>query len=153
MSDELPQTPDDALARAIVSQSPDALIVSDPDGRIVVWNASAERLFGYAAAEVINQSLDIIIPERLRQAHWDGFNRALSSGVTKTAGRALTTRSMRKDGSTLYVDVGFSLLKNDAGTVIGALACARDCTERFAAEKALRARAAELEKRISERQG
>jgi PAS domain S-box-containing protein len=77
----------------------------------------------------------MIIPERLRAAHWAGFEKALGSGVTKYAGRVLTTRSVHKDGRRLYVDLSFALLKNADGTMAGALAIARDATERYLAEK------------------
>jgi PAS domain S-box-containing protein len=130
----------------IVEDAPDALIFADRHGAIRLWNRAAQTLFGYSAAEVMGQSLDLMIPERLRAAHWAGFDKALESGVTKYAGRVLTTRSMHKDGRRLYVDLSFSLLKDDAGNFAGALAIARDATERYNAERELRTRLAELEK-------
>jgi PAS domain S-box-containing protein len=57
------------LYQAIVEQGPDAIIFADRDGSIQVWNRGAETVFGYAAAEVLGKSLDVIIPERLRHAH------------------------------------------------------------------------------------
>jgi PAS domain S-box-containing protein len=137
------------LHEAIVQQAPDAIIFADRDGAIRVWNRAAESIFGYAAAEVLGQSLDIIIPERLRAAHWAGFDKALATGETKYAGRVLTTRSMHKDGRRLYVDLSFSLVKDDSGGFAGALAIARDTTERYLAERDLRARVAELEKKAA----
>jgi PAS domain S-box-containing protein len=127
---------------AIVEQAPDAVIFADPDGLIRVWNRGAEAIFGYAAPEVLGTSLDIIIPEPLRKAHWAGFRKALESGTTKYSGRVLTTRSMHKDGRRLYVDLSFSLVRDAAGAIIGALAMARDCTERYLAEKARAAKSA-----------
>jgi PAS domain S-box-containing protein len=124
------------LYEAIVEQAPDAVIFADRDGAIRVWNRGAEAIFGYAAPEVLGASLDVIIPEPLRKAHWQGFDRALESGTMKYAGRVLTTRSMHKDGRRLYVDLSFSLVKDAVGTIVGALAMARDCTERYLAEKA-----------------
>src|ERR1043165_4806911 len=88
--------------KALVAQLPDGIIVSDREGRITVWNAGAERIFGHRAAEVMGRSLDVIIPERLRAAHWAGFDASLASGREKYAGRVMTTRSMHKDGSKLY---------------------------------------------------
>jgi PAS domain S-box-containing protein len=75
-------------------------------------------------------SLDVIIPERLRAAHWEGFNRAIDSGQTKYAGKVITTRSAHKNGGKLYVDLSFALVRDRAGAVIGALAIGRDCTAR-----------------------
>ncbi len=114
------------LLGAIVEQAPDAIIFADREGLIRVWNRSAERLFGYPAAEVTGRSLDVIIPERFRLAHWEGFKAALASGRTKYEGRALTTRSTHKDGSKLYVDLSFSLVRDRAGAVTGALAIGRN---------------------------
>ena len=71
--------------------SSDAIIVAGRDGAIKVWNRGAETIFGYAAAEVLGKSLDVIIPERLRAAHWEGFRRAIDTGRTKHGNRVLTT--------------------------------------------------------------
>jgi PAS domain S-box-containing protein len=114
-----------ALFQAIVEQAPDAVIFADREGAIRVWNRAAETVFGYSAAEVLGGSLDLIIPERLRTAHWNGFREAIRTGRTKHAGRALTTRSMHKDGTRLYLDVSFSLVRDSAGAVVGALAIGR----------------------------
>ncbi len=118
------------LFQAIVEQAPDAIIFADREGAIRVWNRGAEAVFGYAAAEVLGNSLDVIIPERLRRAHWEGFRRAIDTGQTKFGGRVLTTRSVHKDGSKLYVDLSFGLIRDEAGAIAGALAVARDCTAR-----------------------
>ena len=124
------------LHEAIVQQAPDAVILVDRDGMIRVWNRSAEAIFGHAASEVIGANLDVIIPEPLRKPHWQGFDKALESGTMKYAGRVLTTRSVHKDGRRLYVDLSFSLVRDSAGNLLGVLAMARDCTERYLAEKA-----------------
>jgi PAS domain S-box-containing protein len=124
------------LYEAIVEQAPDAIIFSDRDGAIRVWNRGAEAIFGHTAPEVLGTSLDVIIPEPLRKAHWQAFDEALESGTTKYAGRVLTTRSVHKDGSRLYVELSFALVRDAAGAIVGALAMARDCTERYLAEKA-----------------
>jgi PAS domain S-box-containing protein len=116
----------DLLFRAIVEQAPDAMIYADREGLIRIWNAAAEKVFGHTAAEAVGASLDIIIPERFRAAHWDGFNKAVASGVVRHQGRAMTTRSMRKDGSKLYLEVSFGLVRDAAGTVIGSLAIGRE---------------------------
>jgi PAS domain S-box-containing protein len=118
------------LFQAIVEQAPDAIIFADRAGAIRVWNRGAEAVFGYGAAEVLGNSLDVIIPERLRRAHWEGFRRAIDSGQTKYGDRVLTTRSVHKDGSKLYVDLSFGLIRNEVGAIAGALAVGRDCTAR-----------------------
>ncbi len=136
------------LFEAVVEQAPDAIIFADCDGAIRVWNRGAETVFGYSAAEVLGKSLDVIIPERLRSAHWEGFRRAIAAGQTKYGNRVLTTRSVHKDGSKLYVDLSFGLVRNRAGAVAGALAIGRDCTARYLSDNALRARVLALEEKL-----
>src|SRR5438552_13886334 len=131
--------------REIVEQAPDAIIFADRDGAIRVWNQGAETIFGYAAGEVLGKSLDVIIPERLRRAHWEGFHRAIDTRQTKHGNRVLTTRAVHKNGSKLYVDLSFGLVTDEAGVVTGAMAVGRDGTARYLSEGALRARVAELE--------
>ena len=141
----MPEQAGAALSRTIVDQAPDAIIFADRDGMIRVWNRGAERIFGYPAADALGSSLDLIIPERFRRAHWEGFQRALDTGRTKYADRVLTTRSAHRDGSKLYVDLSFGLVTDDGGAILGALAIARDSTARYAADAALRSRLAALE--------
>ncbi len=140
-----------ALSQGIVDQAPDAIIFADRDGIVRLWNSGAERIFGHTAADVIGGTLDIIIPERMVQAHNNGFNHAVSTGEMKYVNKVLTTRSMHKDGSRLYVDMSFGLVRDKDGNVLGALAVARDITERFANESAQRAKIAELEKALAEK--
>lgn len=123
---------------AIIEQAPDPLIFADLEGVIRVWNAAAAQLFGHSAQEAIGQTLDLIIPERFRDQHWTGFDRALTEGDTKYRGQLLTTRSVRKDGTTIYLELAFAILKGLEGNVLGALAQARDVTERFERERAAR---------------
>lgn len=140
-----------ALSKAIVDQAPDAIIFVDTAGMIKVWNSGAERIFGHAAADVMGGPLDIIIPERMVQAHNKGFDHAVATGEMKYVNKVLTTRSMHKDGSQIYIDMSFGMVRDDAGTILGALAVARDITERFASEKAQRVHIAELEKSLTEK--
>jgi len=138
-----------SVYQAIVEQAPEAIILADRSGMITVWNRGAETVFGWTAAEVLGLSLDVIIPERLRRAHWDGFRRAMDSGETKYGGRVLATRSMHKNGSKLYVDLSFALVKDRSGAVIGALAVGREVTARHLAENELRAQVRTLEEKLA----
>lgn len=141
MSHDPASSPDAAaLAAAIAEQSPDAIVFADRDGVIRFWNRAAEHVFGWSKAEALGQHLDLMVPERLRAAHWAGFDAAIASGVTRHSGKAMTTRSLHKDGRRLYVEMSFGLVRDAAGTVIGALACARDGTE-AALERAARRQA------------
>lgn len=129
----------------LFEQAPDAIVFADRDGIIREWNAAAERIFGQSAADAIGQSLDLIIPEQYREAHWRGYERALAAGETKYSGQAMPTRSMRRDGETIYVELTFAIVRGADGTVIGALAHARDISERWAREREQRRRMRELE--------
>src|SRR6185295_17598484 len=111
-------------------------------------NAAAVRVFGFTAEEAVGQSLDIIVPERFREAHWRGYERALSEGRTKYSGQALPTRSARKDGSTIYVELTFAIVHDSNASVIGALAHARDISERWEREREQRRKLQELEQKL-----
>lgn len=139
-----------AMASKLVEQSPDAMIFAGADGLIQVWNAAAERIFGYPAEEAVGRSLDIIIPERFRQAHWAGFERAMGEARTKYEGKSLPTRAQKKDGSQFYVELAFAIVLVD-GKAAGALATARDITERFERERADRQRLRELEEQLAQK--
>jgi PAS domain S-box-containing protein len=133
------------LCRRIVEAASEAVIFADRDGLIRLWNRGAELIFGYPATEAIGRSLDLIIPERLRDAHWQAFGRSLETGRTQHTDRVLTTRSMHRNGDKLYVDLSFGLVKDVNGVVLGAFAVGRDCTARYLAERSLKARVQELE--------
>jgi PAS domain S-box-containing protein len=120
----VPANPDSELFRALVEQLPEALIFADPEGNVRVWNASAEALFGWSAAEAVGRNLDFIIPEHLRARHWDGYARAIAAGHTRPDAKPMLTRATHKDGSKLYAEFAFGIVK--AGErVLGALATAR----------------------------
>ncbi|NLU13452.1 MAG: PAS domain S-box protein [Gammaproteobacteria bacterium] len=137
------------LASWLIEQSPDAMIYSDIQGRVRVWNAAASKMFGFSAEQAIGQSLDIIIPEKLRKAHWRGFDAAIAAGVTKHSGKPMPTKALRADGSEFYTEMGFALIFNNQGVVVGTVAQARDITERFEKGRAERQRLQELEKRLA----
>lgn len=132
------------LSDAILHSMPEALIFADLDGIIRLWNPGAETVFGFAASEAIGQSLDLIIPEKLRKAHWDGFNKAIVRGGTLPGRSSAITRSLHKSGEQTYVDMSFAMVKDQAGQMLGSMAVARDATQRFLEEKNLRRQLAEL---------
>lgn len=140
--DRPPEPAQAALHEAIVASLADAVIFADAQGVIRVWNAAAQAVFGFSAGEALGKHLDLIIPERLRAAHWAGFDRALQSGTTRLAGRATLTRGLHKDGRRLYVDMSFAIVRAATGEVLGAVAVARDVTEREEAKRAAAAAAA-----------
>jgi PAS domain S-box-containing protein len=136
------------LSQALIEHLADAVIFTDRDGVIQLWNPGAEAVFGYAADEVLGRRADMLIPERLRRAHWAGFDSAIQTGRMKHARGSMTTRSTHKDGSDRYVDMSFALVKDAAGRALGAVAVARDITDRFRAEKESRKRLADLEAQL-----
>lgn len=124
-------------APLILEQVADAVIYTDRTGSIVLWNAAAVALFGYSAGEAIGQSLDLIIPEHLRNAHWRGFEAAMATGVTRLQGRPTLTRAKHQSGRKLYVEMTFALVKPDGGVAQGAVAVARDVTDRIEEQRAV----------------
>jgi PAS domain S-box-containing protein len=125
------------LAEMILDQVADAVICTDRSGAIIRWNPACTALFGYPAGEALGQSVDLIIPEHLRAAHWSGFDAAMAKGVTKLHGRPTLTRALHKSGRRLYVEMTFAIVKGDAESeVFGSVAMARDVTERVERERA-----------------
>lgn len=134
----------ESTAFHILRSMPEAVIFSDLEGIVRVWNGGAEKIFGWSAAEAIGQSLDMIIPERMRKAHWDGFNQAVARGGVKAGRTSMITRSLHKSEEFIYIDMSFEMVRDDAGNMLGSLAVARDATKRFNDEKALRKQLADL---------
>ncbi len=118
------------LADWILEQTTDALVYCDAEGVIARWNAAAEALFGFKRAEAIGASLDIIVPEPLRAAHWEGFRRAVAQGRTRLGGRPTRTRAVHRNGARLLLDMSFALVRDPAGAVVGAVAIARIAADR-----------------------
>jgi PAS domain S-box-containing protein len=115
---------------SIVESSGDAIVSKDLDGIIISWNSAAERLFGYAAEEVIGKSITILIPEELHDEEpkiLDRIRRGDSLDHYETV-------RQRKDGSRLPVSLSVSPVKDAHGTIIGASKIARDITARKEAE-------------------
>jgi PAS domain S-box-containing protein len=131
------------FAATLVNAMADAVIYADAQGIVRFWNAGAERMFGFAAAEAVGQSLDIIVPENLRQRHWVGFNETVRTGRSRyESGALLAVPAMRKDGTRISVEFTIVPFHDDADLIVGIGAVMRDVTERFEEMKALRKAAA-----------
>lgn len=125
------------LAERIIDQVADAVIYASRSGVIMRWNRAAAALFGFSAQDALGQSLDLIIPEHLRAAHWRGFEAAVTTGAMKLEGRPTLTRALHKSGRRLYVEMTFAIVKGEAeGEVLGSVAMARDVTDRVERERA-----------------
>lgn len=137
----------DRLCREIVDGVSDAVVFADREGIIRLWNAGAERVFGYTAGEAVGRSLDLIIPEALRKRHWEGYFRVIESGATRYGAEPLAVPGIRKDGSRISLEFSIALLR-DGATVIGAAAVLRDVTARWVKDKELRERLKALEAKV-----
>lgn len=122
----------------IVSQAADAILAADPAGTIRLWNHGAERIFGIPAAKAIGQSLDLIIPEGLRQRHWEGWGKAMQSGESRYGEAMLRVPAIRGDGSRFSSEFSIVMLKDKAGQVTGIAAILRDVTEQWEREQQLK---------------
>jgi PAS domain S-box-containing protein len=128
-----------ALFEAIIREAADAIVYADAAGVIRFWNSGAERIFGYAAAEAVGQSLDLIIPERLRARHWEGFRQVMRTGRSRYgAGDLLAVPAQRKDGARISVEFTIVPLRDAGGRMLGMAAILRDVTQRFNEMKALK---------------
>jgi PAS domain S-box-containing protein len=135
-----------ALARAILGTVSDAVIAADRDGVITFWNPGAERIFGHAANEAVGQSLNLIIPERLRAAHWQGFFEVMRTGRSRYGtGDLLSVPGIRRDGRRISLEFTIVPLKDTEDPIIGMAAILRDVTSRFEELRTLRQRLAELD--------
>jgi len=134
----------DWLCRRIVTESRDAIIFADREGRIRLWNIGAEAMFGYRAAEVMGLDLGVLIPEKLRDRHNEGYRRVMASGVSRYATELLAVPGLKKDGSRISLEFTITLIKDDAGATLGAAALIRDVTARWQRDQELKKSLGEL---------
>jgi PAS domain S-box-containing protein len=139
-------TPD---LKQLVEAVGDAIVISDAGGAITLWNPAAERMFGFTQGEALGRSLDLIIPERQRQRHWDGYQKTMDTGVTRYGNDVLRVPAVHKDGHTLSIAFTVALLHTADNKVAAIVAVIRDESSRFAEDRALRKRLAELEARLA----
>src|SRR3954447_3752451 len=134
------------LLEAILQTSSEAIIASDADGRVLFWNPGATRIFGFDAKEAVGQSLDLIIPEKLRARHWQGYRHVMDTGRSRYGeGDLLSVPAVTKDGRRISVEFTIVMLRDDQGTAIGMASVMRDTTARFEEMKSLRRKIAALE--------
>lgn len=133
------------ISRHILSLAPDAILYADAEGLIRIWNRGAEMMFGYSADEALGQSLDLIIPERLRARHWEGYRQVMASGKSRYGTKLLSVPALHRSGQQLSCEFSIVMLKNEGGEVVGVGSIMRDITARWAREKELKERIADLE--------
>ena len=132
------------FARAILATSADAILATDREGVIRFWNPGAARIFGFAEGEAVGASLDLIVPERLRQRHWEGYRRVVATGATRYgAGDVLAVPALTKDGRQISVEFTIVLLRDANSEITGMAAILRDVTARFEETRRLKRQLAE----------
>lgn len=141
MNDELQP----GFREQLVDACPDAIIYADRHGKIRFWNAAATRIFGFAAAEALGQSLDLIVPEGLRARHWQGYHRVMDGGDSRYGqGDLLAVPAIRRDGTRISIEFTVLPMRDAAGALLGIAAFLREVTARFEEVRALRRELAAL---------
>ena len=138
------------IYKQIVDFSQDAMLFADREGTIRLWNTGAETIFGYSAREALGQSLDLIIPEKLRERHWEGYYRVMDTGETRYGNELFKVPALRKNGKRLSIEFSILLVRDPQNEIIGSAAVMRDVTERWKKEKALNEKLKSLENRLKQ---
>jgi PAS domain S-box-containing protein len=139
-----------SLGRAVLFTNSDAIVSADKDGVIRFWNPGAERVFGFTSGQAVGQSLDIIIPERLRKRHWDGYSRVMAGAESRYGnGDVLAVPALKADGTQISIEFTIVSLHDAAGALAGFAAIMRDVTARFEETRALRRKLADAIKAAS----
>jgi PAS domain S-box-containing protein len=138
----------DWLCQRIVEQTQFAVIFADHEGIIRFWNSGAEAMFGYRDDEVLGKTMDMIVPERQRARHWEGYHRVMDTGVTKYGRELLAVPALRKDGTRISVEFSIVLLRAPTGEMLGAAAIMLDVTARWQKQKEMKERLAALEAKL-----
>ncbi|MCV7219908.1 PAS domain-containing protein [Mycolicibacterium elephantis] len=136
---------DEASIAAAILSGPDAIIAADRDGVVTFWNAGAQRIFVFTAEQAVGESLDLIIPERLRARHWAGWKQVMATGQSRYgAGDLLAVPALRQDGTRISVEFTIHPLRDAHGDMAGFAATLRDVTARFEETRRLRRQLAAL---------
>ena len=133
------------LCQQIVEKAQDAIVFADRKGTIRLWNSGAQTIFGHSPEEALGKSLDLIIPERLRERHWKGYHKVMETGDTRYGTEVLAVPAIGKNDSRISIEFTIILLTNDAGETLGTAALIRDVTKRWHSEKEIKKRLADLE--------
>ncbi|MFB6133089.1 MAG: PAS domain S-box protein [Halanaeroarchaeum sp.] len=136
------------LLLELVEESGEAIVVADRDGTIQFWNRGATDVFGYEPKSAEGESLDIIIPEKLQERHWEAYDRAMETGeFSYDRGELLSVPAVDQAGDRLSVEFTVTpLVEGDTVVAIGAVI--RDVTDQWEERQERKARIEELEERV-----
>jgi PAS domain S-box-containing protein len=135
--------------KMLVESVGDAVMACDASGAITLWTPACERMFGFTQADAMGKSLDLIIPQRQQQRHWDGYHKTMQTGITKYGNDVLRVPAVHKDGHTLSIAFTVSMLHTPDGKVSHIVAVVRDESARFAEDRNVRKRLMELESQLA----
>jgi PAS domain S-box-containing protein len=138
------------LCERIVESTQLAVIFADCEGIIRLWNSGAEAMFGYRADEALGQKLDLIVPERHRARHWEGYHKVMATGTTKYGREMLAVPAVTKDGNPISIEFSIALLRAPTGEMLGAVAIVLDVTARWQKQKEMKERLAALEAKLGQ---
>ena len=102
-----------AMSQRILALAPDAIMFTDREGVIRMGNLGAERIFGTPAEKALGQSLDLIIPEKLRERRREGFHKTIATGETRYGTELLAVPSMHQKGTRLSTEFSIVMLRDD----------------------------------------
>ncbi|MFB6170039.1 MAG: PAS domain S-box protein [Haloarculaceae archaeon] len=135
----------------LVEQMDDAVLFADREGTIRYWNESAERVFGFDAEEAVGSPMDLIIPERFREAHWAGYERAMGAGESPYGpGELLSVPARHAEDERISAELTITAIRDAEGDLAGLAAVCREVTERFEREREREQRIEELEAKVEE---
>ncbi|WP_246469512.1 bifunctional diguanylate cyclase/phosphodiesterase [Cohnella nanjingensis] len=119
--------------RSVIESANDAIILSDYRGVIISWNQSAQHIFGYAEQEVLNRRLEVIIPDRYKEAHRLGMARYKDTGDPYIIGKTVEMHGLRKDGTEFPLELSMATWQEEGSSFYSSII--RDITERKKAEE------------------